>query len=113
MDTKAIEALSNLLLTKENLAVMVAAWTILSVSRKMFPKLYQKPIMARLLPVLPMALCMAMLWLPGIRPVGVDWGWMLILGIVLGWGVGALHKVLKQTVLGQDAIIQNGKNGKE
>lgn len=113
MDAKAIEALSNLLLTKENLAVMVAAWTILSVAKRVLPGLFQKSVMARLLPLLPMLLCMAMVWLPGIRPEGVDWGWLLVLGVVLGWGVGNLHKVLKQTVLGQDALIQNEKKPKK
>jgi len=109
MDAKAIEALSSLLLTKENLGVMVAAWTILSVAKKVLPGLFKKSVMARILPLLPMVLCMGMVWLPGIRPKGVDWGWLLVLGVVLGWGVGSLHKVLKQTVLGQDALIQAKK----
>jgi len=105
MEQQALNALSKILLTPQNLGIMVASWTIIAVSRRMFPSLFKKPIMIRLLPVLPILLCMALLWLPGLRPAGVEWGWMLILGILLGWGTGHLHKILKQTVLG-DKILK-------
>jgi hypothetical protein len=108
MEEQAIKTLSDLLLTKENLIIMVASWFLIAVAKRVLPNLFKKPFMARILPMLPMVLCMGLIWLPGLRPP-TAWGATLVTGIVLGWGVGQLHKVLAQSVLGKDEVIKNGK----
>lgn len=113
MEAQAISALSKLILTPENLGIMVASWFLISISRTMFPNFYAKPVVIRLLPVFPLVLCMMFIWLPGLTPEGTTWGWKIILGIVLGWGVGHLHKVLNQTVLGKSASLEKAAASKK
>ena len=109
MEAQALTALSKMVLTPHNLGIMIAAWFLIAMSRKIFPVFYAKSVVIRLLPLFPMLLCMALIWLPGLAPKGATWGWKLVLGILLGWGVGHLHKVLKQTVLGKDVYIEGKK----
>lgn len=105
MEAQAISALSKILLTPQNLGIMIAAWFLIALPKRMFPEFFATPIMKRLLPLMPMLLCMALIWLPGLRPKNVEWGWMLILGILLGWGVGHLHKVIGRSILGQGLYV--------
>lgn len=105
METEAVKSLSDLLLSTENLIIMVAAWVIISSARKIVPKFFEKSLVARLLPILPMAITCSVVWLPGLRPE-MGWGATLLLGVVLGWGAGQVHKVVKQTFLGEDKAIK-------
>ena len=105
MEAKALEMLSKMILTPENIGIMVSAWFLIALSRRVFKEFFKRLIMQRILPLLPMLLCMGLVWLPGLSPKGTTWGWNIILGIVLGWGVGHLHKILSRTVFGKSIFI--------
>jgi hypothetical protein len=108
MDAQAVKTLTDLLLTTENLLIMIAAWFAIVIARKASPGVFRRPILVRLLPVLPTAITVGLIWVPGLRP-DMPWGATLVLGIVLGWGAGQIHKVLAQTVLGRDDRIHGLK----
>jgi hypothetical protein len=119
MEAQAMQSLTDLLLTWQNLVIMVGAWFTVHLIRKFFFKSFKKPALARLLPILPVVFCEIYVWLPGLHPVTTSmvdgkavetpmaWGATLVMGLVLGWGVGHLHKTVMQSVLGKDASIDH------
>lgn len=87
----------------QNGAIMVGVASLISVVRSIFPALFDKAIVMRVLPAIPIVLCEALVWLPGVAQDG--WGSTAILGLVLGTFSMAAYKMYKQTFLGKDDVI--------
>lgn len=96
----------DLLWRLESLLTMGGVWVLMSAAKKTAPKIMNTPIAARLLPLVPLALCSGAVWLPGIAPEGIELGPRVMLGVILGSGAGQAHKILKQTGLGKDEAIK-------
>lgn len=94
-----------IMLRYENLLIMLAAWIAVGIVGKVLPKFAAHSIGARLQPLAPFAFTMGAVFLPGLIPAGTGIGERLMLGLILGWGSGHTHKVIKQTVFGKDSRI--------
>lgn len=88
-----------------NLVIMAGAWALLSTARQMFPRVAAHSISVRLMPVLPILVCSAEVWLPGLSLGVVGAGDRVLLGIVLGFATGHGFKVAAQSLLGKDARL--------
>lgn len=93
-----------IVLAPTNLAIIVGVWVLLTTAQRVGPEVFARPLMVRLLPVLPLVLCIAALWLPGITAPATI-GERVLLGLLLGAAVGHAHKLLVQTGLGRDARL--------
>ncbi len=107
-----LDALTAVLFRLESIYVMVGVWAIMGMVGKVFPNLYQHSTYARFLPVLPILLAEGCVWLPGIAPEGSAFGPRMLLGIVLGVASGQAHKMLKQTLLGNDDRVRTKRKSK-
>lgn len=108
----ATAAFTDYLLTVANLAIVGASWTILKTVHMVFPRVKAHSLWARFAPVAPILLCSAAVWIPGATgPMTL--GARIMLGVILGAMTANAHKILKQTALGHDERIQNGKSGKK
>ena len=87
--------LSSQLLSKENLIIMVATWSLIRAVTKFMPGLGARPLFHRLKPTLSIAICGGILMLPNVHP-GLTWDNGLILAFVLGAGTSHVHKIFKQ-----------------
>ena len=99
------------LMRVEHISIAAAVWILLSVFCRLFPKLKARPLYARLAPALPLLLCSAAVWIPGIVDPATGVGSRIMLGIILGAVAANAHKILGQTVLGNDDRIRDGKQG--
>jgi len=100
---------TDLLWRLESVLIMAAVWVLMSAAKKVFPDKMQLAIVARVLPLIPIALCSGAVWIPGLAPDGIQVGPRIMLGVVLGAGAGQAHKILKQTGLGRDSAIEKPK----
>ena len=101
--------LTDMLLTETNALVMAGVFCLLMMVHKIFPEITTRPIYKRLLPVLPELLCTGLLFMPGIHAEGQPWTVTVLTGLILGVASSKFHKVFKQTLLGDDKDIKNGK----
>lgn len=106
----ATAAFTDYLFQIENLLIVAAVWTLLTTTHRMFPKIKAHSVWARLAPAAPILLCSAAVWIPGAADSAMSVGSRIMLGITLGAMTANAHKILKQTALGQDARIKNGKS---
>lgn len=93
------------LLTVPNLLIVAAVWSLIQVTSRILPSVIDHPITARLMPLVPIAMCSAAVWLPGSVEGDPSIATRIYLGIVLGAMVGHAHKILRQTALGHDDRI--------
>ena len=100
---------TDLLWRLESVLIMAAVWVLMSAAKKVFPDKMQLANVARVLPLVPIALCSGAVWIPGLAPSGIEVGPRIMLGVVLGAGAGQAHKILKQTGLGRDSAIEKPK----
>ncbi len=107
--TGGAAGLIDYLMRVENLSIAVAVWVLLSIFCRVFPKVKAHPLWARLAPALPILLCSIAVWIPGVADPELGVGSRVMLGIILGAVAANAHKILGQTVLGNDARIKNGK----
>lgn len=108
MEPSAIAGASKLLdifMRPENLLLMFAVWAFIGTAKKALPDIAASAVFARIAPVLPLALCVAAMWMPGVQQASLGVGEKVLLGCVLGFAVGHLHKLTKQTFLGNDERI--------
>lgn len=104
--TGAADILVQLLLRQENLYLMVAVYALLTTIQKVLPPgLNEHHLAVRLQPLYPMILCSIGVWIPAQQPPDMSAGSKVLVGLILGWACGNLHKVWKQTVRGKDARI--------
>ncbi len=90
----------------ESLLIMAAVWSMMGTAKKIAPKFMNSPIVARLLPLAPIAMCSGAVWIPGLVPVEMQIGPRIMLGVLLGTCAGQSHKILRQTGLGKDSAIK-------
>jgi hypothetical protein len=93
------------LLTTENALIMAAVSVSIHTVQLFTPQLEHNSTWGRLLPALPVLLCSAAVWFPGLVDGGI--GQRVLLGIVLGAVSGQSYKVLRQSILGDDRRIRH------
>ena len=96
------------ILQVENVLIMLASSAVIFTARQALPSLRHNAAWARLLPVLPVALCSLAVWMPGL--VGGRASQKLLLGIVLGALSGHAYKLVTQTVFGNDRSIRGHRS---
>lgn len=103
-------------LSYQNVMLMIACWGLITTAKKMAPAFFDGPIGSRLLPVLPMVLCQAGVWLTVTWQPDASVGERITLGIVLGMGTANIHSILKRLGVpvnllqkGEQAPAQDGK----
>jgi hypothetical protein len=101
--------LTDLMWRLESLLIMSAVWALMGAAKKVAPKFMQHAIVARLLPLVPIALCSGAVWIPGLVPAEMQIGPRIMLGVLLGTCAGQSHKILKQTGMGKDTAIESKK----
>jgi hypothetical protein len=94
------------LLRAENVLIMLAVSVSISVVHRLFAQhLERNPVWIRLLPVLPIMMCSVAVWLPDLVIGGAYE--KILLGVVLGAFSGHAHKLIRQTVFGNDKRIRD------
>lgn len=89
----------------DNVLIMITASVVIAVTRYVFPWLEDHRAWVRSLPLQPIALCSIFVWLPGLAPGCASE--KILLGIVLGTFSGQAHKVVKQSIFGNDKRIRD------
>ena len=98
-----MDPITDILLKPECLYLMGATWVIMETLRRVLPeKVTASQAYTRLTPVLPLLLCIAGAWIPGILDPAMSVSSRILVGIILGYASGHMHKILMQTVLGKD-----------
>jgi len=99
--------LTDLILTKANVALMAATWALIQTTRRLIPeKVFKSQAWVRAEPVLAIVLCSIGVWIPGLRDVTASLADTILLGIILGFVVGQSHKIGVQSVLGKDSRLE-------
>jgi len=99
--------LTDLILTKANVALMAATWALIQTARRLMPeRVFTSQAWVRAEPVLAILLCSIGVWLPGLRDVTASLADTILLGIILGFVVGQSHKIGVQSVLGKDSRLE-------
>ena len=99
------------LLTYQNVMVMLSSWAVIETAKKMFPPFFRSPVGLRILPALPMLVCLAGVWLTSSWQPDATVGERVTLGIVLGAGTANLHAILKR--LGVPVDLLSRENDEE
>lgn len=97
--------LTELLLRRESLILMVACWIFLDLVYRILPKAVRDaPITVRLAPVYPLIVCEAGIWCPGFFAdiFGIE---KALTGLILGWASAHVYKIFMQSVLGRDRRV--------
>lgn len=93
----------SLLARPEYGALLLVVGTLLQIFVKLFPRFWSTDFGSRLLPLAPLLLCAAAVWVPGLAPADLSSLDRIVLGIMLGGTAGQTHKVITQTGLGRDS----------
>ena len=118
MDTQAVAATSNalteLLLRKENLYLMAGAWIVLQTILRFLPiSVMDSPWTIRVLPIAPIILCSIGVWIPGLQSDSVQVGERIMVGLILGYAVAHSYKITLQSILGKDVRIVTAREKKK
>lgn len=98
--------LTEILLRKESVLLMGATWSLLTAARKALPpKARDSAWLVRLAPLFPLVLCSFGAWIPGVLPASAPVAERILTGLILGQATGHAHKILGQTILGDDKRI--------
>ncbi len=104
--TALANGLANLMMRQENLYLVVATYVLLNTFFRILPPaLETNVVLVRLIPVFPILLCSAGVWFPGQQPAGMTAGDKVMIGLILGYVCGHMHKFWMQTVMGQDSRL--------
>jgi hypothetical protein len=98
---------TELFLRYESLMITAASWVIIQVIQKSVTPVGSHRLFIRFKPIMPVVISVVMAYLPSFK-LG-SWDETLIYGIILGSLTGFGQKLLKQTLLGQDARLQSEK----
>lgn len=107
--TQTTNILVELIVRPENVYIMAAAWSILSVIKRLIPKVHNHAWYVRLAPSYPLILCCVFVWIPGAQPAEMAPFSKFLVGCILGGATGYLHKFWSQTIRGKDARIKGEK----
>lgn len=88
-----------------NALLMVAVWTLIQLVRRLFPgALTGSSTLTRFMPLAPILLCCAAVWIPGPWLSSDEtWGQRLVLGVVLGALTSNIHNLLSK--LGLESLL--------
>ena len=95
------------LLRTEHMLIMLSVSVGISTVGRLAPSVADNANWARALPILPIVLCSAMVWLPGL--VGGQLWEKLLLGLVLGSFSASANKILRQSIFGHDKRISRDR----
>ena len=98
--------MEEILLRYENSLVMFATWILVGLVYKLIPWVKKNSLAARLQPLAPIVVSSGLVWIPGTMPVDSGIGEKILLGIILGFASGSVHKMLKQGLLGEDSRVK-------
>ena len=93
------------LMQVNHMLIVVSVWVLMSLVRRIVPAVGDHHIYATLSPVLPIVLCSVAVWIPGLVDGSI--ATKIMLGIVLGAMAANGHKIVRQTLLGDDQRIRN------
>lgn len=99
-----------IILRTENVLTMVGVWVFIGAFSKVFPRTGDSSGWARFQPLAPLVLCLAAVWIPGLQPAEMGSGTRIMLALCLGFGVGHVHKIVRQTGFGDDERIERKKD---
>ena len=99
------------LLHPSNILIVAFVWIVIGMLRRGLPDAMERPIVVRLLPLMPIALCSILVWLPGVADHVNDGASKAMLGVVLGAMAANGHKIFRQTALGDDRRIHKSSAG--
>lgn len=102
-----LQGVFGIIVNPQNAGIIAIAAAVMTFTIRILPpKMRNHGWTARLLPVMSVPLCMAIVWIPGLQAVdGMGAGDKLALGAALGCGLSWGYKVVKQTFLGKDERI--------
>jgi hypothetical protein len=107
LGTSIADVLTDLIITKANVALMAATWALVQTARRLIPeRAFTSQAWVRAEPMLAILLCSIGVWLPGLHTPGASLADTILLGIILGFVVGQSHKIGLQSVLGKDARLE-------
>jgi hypothetical protein len=106
-----VKNLFDIIVAPENAGIIAIAAAAMTVIVRILPsEMRESGWVARALPVLPVPLCMGIVWIPGLQAVeGLGMGDTLALAAALGCGLSWGFKVLMQSILGKDERIAKAK----
>jgi hypothetical protein len=84
------------LLTYQNVLVVIAAWNIIEMFKRMAPDFWRSKFGARVLVLMPMLVCQALVWGTVKWQPAASWGERVLLGLVLAFLTAHAHDVLKR-----------------
>ena len=84
------------LLTYQNVLVIIGAWFVITTLRKMFDKFFTANPGKRLLPIMPILVCQAFVWLTVKWQPTSTWQEKILLGVVLGACTANAHTILRK-----------------
>jgi len=99
------------LIAPENAAILAIGFAVMTVLIKVAPPgLGEHNLFVRLLPVLPVPICMGLVWIPGLQAVAnMGIGDKLSVGAAIGCGMVFTYKIWSQTIRGKDERIDKAK----
>ena len=108
--TQQAAPLVDILTRQGSWMLMAGTWIVIQMVIKFIPdRIYNAPWFVRLQSILPILLCSAGVWIPGIVPDGATVGEKILTGVILGYAVAHTYKIVLQSVLGRDRRIAESK----
>jgi hypothetical protein len=95
----------------QNMLLVVSVWVALATFKAMFKRAAKSRLYARIAPLLPVLLCSAGVWIPGVADDHTI-GTRIMLGVILGAITANSHKILKQSIIGKDERIPTSRLSK-
>lgn len=84
------------LLSYQNVLLILAAWNLIEVAKKLWPSFWRGKVGSKLLVLMPMLVCQALVWATARWQPESTWGEKLVLGLVLAFMTAHAHDVLKR-----------------
>lgn len=81
---------------------MAGVWVLLETLKRVLPPIPAGHWWWRISPILPILLCSAGVWIPGIEPEDITPISRILTGLIIGYAVYHSHKVVFQAVLGKE-----------
>ncbi len=86
----------DVLLSYQNVLVVIAAWTLITISKKVVPEFFSSQAGGRILPVLPVLVCEALVFATMSLQPEMFMGERALLGVVLGTLTANVHTLAKR-----------------
>lgn len=97
--------LTEIFMQPANIVIIGAAMSITEAFKRAFDGTSMAHLGARILPFVPLVLCVGLTFIPRESAQAMLWGDKLVLGLTLGMGTVWGHKTFGQSILGKDQRI--------